>query len=425
MPKKIIDISPPLGAKPQQVKPPKIKVEKKREKRGKKPRLSIRWKILIIFLIIFGGIIFMTSQSRLALKIQPYLEALSFEETFEVRVEAESIGLAEKIIPGRFFEEDIEKWEQFKSSGVSQETGKAQGEIRVYNSHSPPTPITLRAGTRFLSSDNGKIFRCPEKIYLPAAKISQGKVVPSSVEVNVEAQEVGEDYNIGPSKFSLPGLAGDPLYYTIYAESQSPMTGGFIKEVKIVSTQDIANAQDSLLRILFREAKDSLRNKIPEDFVLLERAISEEESDIDCLQKPGGEYAEFSCQGNIKIKGLGFKLSDLKALAREFVAKIISPSEKLVEGSLNFEYLGQNLVLEKGKMILDLKIEGATYKDILIETLREQVEGKSKEEIKEIILNNYPQIESTSIKFWPFWIKKAPKTSERIKIELISDTLTY
>ena len=107
MPKKIIDISPPLGAKPQQVKPPKIKVEKKRKKRGKKPRLSIRWKILIIFLIIFGGIIFMTSQSRLALKIQPYLEALSFEETFEVRVEAESIGLAEKIIPGRFFEEDI------------------------------------------------------------------------------------------------------------------------------------------------------------------------------------------------------------------------------------------------------------------------------------------------------------------------------
>lgn len=367
----------------------------------------------------------MTSQSRLTLKIQPYLEALSFEETFEVRVEVGSIDLAEKIIPGRFFEEALEKWEQFKSTGLSQETGKAQGEIQVYNSHSPPTPITLRVGTRFLSSDNGKIFRCPEKIYLPAAKISQGKIVPSSVKVNVEAQEAGEDYNIGPSKFSLPGLSGNPLYYTIYAESQSSMTGGFIKEVKIVSAEDIANAQDSLARTLFRGAKDSLKNKIPEDFVLLERAILEEESDIDCLQKPEQEYEEFSCEGNIKIKGLGFKLSDLKALAREFVVKIISPSEKLVEGSLNFEYLGQNLVLEKGKMILDLKIEGAIYKDILIEMLREQVEGKSKEEIKEIILNNYPQIESTSIKFWPFWMRKAPKTSERIKIELISNTLTY
>lgn len=366
----------------------------------------------------------MTSQSRLALEIQPYLEPLSFEETFEVRVEAESIDLAEKIIPGRFFEEALEKWQQFRSTGVSQETGKAQGEIRVYNSHSPLTPITLRAGTRFLSSDNGKIFRSPERIYLPAAKMSQGRVVASSVEVNVEAQEAGEDYNIGPSQFSLPGLAGNPLYYTIYAESQSPMTGGFVEEVKIVSTQDIANAQDSLLRTLFREAKDSLRNKIPEDFVLLDKAISEEESDARCLQKVGGEYEEFSCEGDIKIKGLGFKLSDLNALSGEFVAKIISPSEKLVEGSLNFEYLSQNLILEKGKIILDLKIEGATYKDILIETLREQVEGKSKEEIKGLILNNYPQIESTSIKFWPFWIKKAPKTSERIKIELISNRLT-
>lgn len=421
MPKKIIDISPPLGAKPQ-AKPPKIKMERREEK---KPRSFLRWKILVIFLIIFGGIILIQINSRLTLKIQPYLEPLSFEETFEVRVDAESINLEEKIIPGRFFEEDVEKSEQFRSTGLSQEVGKAQGKIQVFNSHSPSTPITLRAGTRFLSSDNGKIFRSPEKIYLPAAKIIQGKAVPSSVEITVEAQEAGENYNIGPSNFSLPGLAGNPLYYTIYAESQSSMSGGFVKEVKIVSAEDIANAQDSLLRTLFREANDFLRNRISEDFVLLEKAVSEEESDVRCLQKSGGEYVEFSCQGNIKIKGLGFKLSDLKALSGKFVAKIISPSEKLVEGSLNFEYLSQNLILEKGKMILDLKIEGATYKDIPIETLKEQVEGKSKEEIREIILNNYPQIESTSVKFWPFWMKKAPKTSERIKIELISNRLTY
>lgn len=413
MPNKIIDISPP------QPRGPKIEKEKKpRFSLWWKVLISPWWKVLIILGVLFTGITLLTIQSKLDLKVQPYLESLSLEETFEVRVGAENVSLEGKIIPGRFFDDEIEKWEQFESTGKLQKTGKARGKIRVYNSHTPPTPLTLSATTRFLSSQNGKIFRSPEKIYLPAAKVSQGKVIPSIVEIEVEAQEPGEDYNIGPSKFSLPGLAGTPFYYTVYAESESSMAGGFKKEVRIVSEEDIENAKNSLHQNLFRDAKNSLRNKISEDFVLLEGAILEEDSELYCLQKPEQEYSEFSCQGKIKIKGIGFKLSDLKELSKIFIANIISPSEKLSEDSLNFEYLSQNLVLEKGKMILDLKIEGAIYKDIPIATLSEQIEGKSKEEIKEIIFSNYPQVESIKMKFWPFWVRKAPKTSDRIKIRL-------
>ncbi|MBZ9572928.1 hypothetical protein KJA17_01970 [Patescibacteria group bacterium] len=406
MPKKIFDIFP------KKLKAPEV------EKKEKKISFSLWWKIFIILGVLFGVIIFLTSQSKLDLKVGPYLESLSFEETFEVMVGAENVSLEGKIIPGRFFTQELEKWKQFESTGKSQKTGIAGGKIRVYNNHTPPTPVILRATTRFLSSENGKIFRCPEKIYLPSAKVSQGKVIPSSVEVEVEAQEPGEDYNIGPSQFSLPGLAGNPLYYTVYAESESPMTGGFKKEVRIVAAQDIENAKNSLRENLFREAKNSLRNKISEDFVLLEDAILTEAIEVYCLQKPETEIPEFSCQGKIKIKGLGFKLSDLKELSKIFIQNIIPPSEKLVEESLNFKYLSQNLVPGKGKMISDLKIEVAIYKNIPIATLSEQIEGKSKEEIQEIIFSNYPQVESIRIKFWPFWVRKAPKTSERIKIEL-------
>lgn len=410
MAKKIIDITPP-PAKPSQT-------EEVKETKEKKARFSLPWKILTVLAIVIFGIVLIQLNSKVELKVQPHLEPLTLEETFEVKVGAVGVNAQEKIIPGRFFEETLEKWQQFESTGISQKTGKASGKIRVYNSHHPPTSLNLRATTRFLSSEGGKVFRSPEKIYLPPAKLSQGKIVPSSVEIEVEAQEPGEDYNIGPSKFSLPGLAGTAFYYTIYAESDSPMTGGFVKEVKIVSQEDIEKAKNSFENYLLEEAKKSLGGKIPEDFVLLDNAMSTLQSSVDCLPKPESEIPEFSCQGEIEIKGIAFNLTNLKELSAAFIENLISANEKFLPASLSFKYLGENLILEKGKLILDLEIAFKTYQDISLETLAEQIEGKSKEEIEEVILDNYPQVEEVKVKFWPFWTRTAPKTSERIKIEL-------
>ena len=412
MPRKIIDISPPKA------KLPKIEIEKKEKKEKKKIRFSLWWKILIVLLVIFGlGFVLLERNAKLTLKIQPRLKEVSFEETFEVVVGETEVKLGEKIIPGKFFEKEVEKWKQFESTGISQKSGKAKGRIKVYNSHTPVTSLTLRVNTRFLSSKDGKVFRSLKKIYLPPAKIIQGKVVPSVVEVSVEAQEPGEEYNIGPSKFSVPGLVGTPYYYTIYGESDSPMSGGFKTETKVISEEDLENAKNSLLKVLREEAKKSLRNEIAKNFVLLDDAISKEQSKIYCLQKAGQEYAEFSCQGEIKIKGIAFKLSDLKEIAADFVRNNISSSEKLLVDSLDFQYLSQTLILEKGKMILEVMLNGRIFKDIPVLTLKEQIKGKSKGEIEKIISTNYPQVDRLSIEFWPFWLRNAPKSSKKIDVE--------
>lgn len=404
--KKIIDISPPESRLP-----------KTREKEKKKS-FSPLWKILIVLGVIFGGMVFLTNQSRLHLKIQPHLESLSFEETFEARIGAKNIELEEKIIPGEFFTREFEKWEKFESTGRSQKTVKAEGKIRVYNNHTPPTPVTLRAQTRFLSAEDGKIFRSPKKIYIPSARTENGRVIPGVAEIEVIAQEAGEDYNIGPSKFSVPGLAGTSLYYTVYAESDSPMTGGFKREIKIVSKEDIEKAEVALGQLLFQEAKGFLKNEIPGDFILLDDAILEESAEVHCLQKPETETSEFSCQGKIKIKGLGFKVSELKELVKVSAKPFLSPSKILLPETLNFEYQRIGVILGEGKMVSDLKIEAKIYKEVPVDTLSEQIAGYSKQEIEEVIFGSYPQVRSIEMKFWPFWVKGAPKNPARIRIEL-------
>jgi len=411
MAEKITDISSPQNFS-------KISSEKKLRE---KPSFHLFKKLIGIFLVLalfFGAIIFLNSQKKLTLYLGPKTEPIEFQEEIEVNVSQETIDFQERIIPGKFFEVEKEKWEIFQTTGKDFEEGKAQGIIRIYNTHTPPIPVTLRASTRFLSSEDGKIFKISEKVYLPPAQVKDGEVIPTSQEVLVVAQAAGEDYNIGPSNFSVPGLVGSALYYSIWAESISNMEGGFRKEIKKVTSQDLETAKKVLKESLRELAENSLKNEIKEPFVLDDKAIFEEDFQASCFEEVDSRVPEFNCQGKIKLKGLSFKISDLREFAIKNISTEIPASKRVCLENLNLNFFVKTVLKAEGKMISDLKIEGAMYEDISIAKAGEQIEGKSKEEIERIIFENFPQVESIEIKFWPFWIKKAPKNVERIKIEL-------
>jgi len=409
MTKKIFDILPPESKLPE--------LKKKKDKESKKQTPFFK-KIVLVIALFFGLIILISSQAQSEITIQPVRDSLTIVEELRISHEVQDIDFENKIIPAEFFEVEKETWQEFTSTGDSLEGEKAKGSIRVYNSHNPPRSITLRATTRFLSSDGSKYFRSPERIYIPAAKIENRKIVPSFVDVKVEAMETGEDYNIGPSKFSLPGFVGTSYYYTIYGESNSPMVGGFKGQIKTVSEEDIENAKNSLNESLLKQAQDSLKESLTEDFVLLSSAVFDEEIESSCLQKAGTETSQFTCQGKIKIRCLVFRESFLKEISKKFVLSEISASEKVIEELLNFEYLQDRTDLEKEEIVLKFKILAETYKEINEETLKLQIKRKTQEEIKDVVFNNFPEIEKIKIKFWPFWIRKTPNNLDRIKIKL-------
>ncbi len=422
MKKKIIDISPPQKSSEE-------KTEKKFEEKviiGKVSRVHKKRRNGLNFLVVsvivvgiavivyFGGFFL----AKLDLYLTPETEKEVFEDEIEVNLSQTTPDFTEKIIPGSFFETEEEKWQKFKATGKDSIEGKAEGMIRVYNSQSPVRSITLRATTRFLSAEGSKIFRAPDKIYLPPASIVGGKVIPSFKDVKVIAQEAGEEYNIGPTKFSVPGLTGTPLYYTVWAESFEPMKGGFKKEILVVSENDLESARDILKKDIKNLAENSLKNQLPEGFVLAEEGSIIDDIEVSCIEKTGEQVPEFNCQGKVKIKALAFRLSDLKNLAMEFIKSRIPPLKDFDSESLSLEYRARNLLGEEGKMILDLKTGVNIYDRISKEILLAQIRGKSEDEIREIVFESYPQIIKAEFKFWPFWVKKAPKSSDRINIEV-------
>lgn len=422
MKKKVIDILPPKKVsekKPEVVPEEKIVLEKISEKPLKK-KSALKFLfgfilVLCLILVVYVGGYFLAT---LVLYLTPTTETEVFESEVEVNISQIIPDFQEKIIPGNFFETEEEKLQKFEATGKDFIKAAAEGTIRVYNSHTPVRSITLRATTQFLSAEGGKIFRAPEKIYLPAAKVEGGKVIPSFKDVKVVAQEAGEEYNIIPTNFSVPKLAGTSFYYTVWAESTEPMEGGFKKELKVVTEEDLEKAKNIFRGSIENLARSSLSSQLPEGFVFSQGSDFVKDFQVSCVEEAGDQVSEFNCQGKIKMGALSFKLSDLKDLAIDFIGYNIPSLKDFDTQSLSLEYSARNLLLDRGKMVLNLKIRINIYDKISKEVLLSQIKGRSEKEIREIVFDNYPQVETMKFDFWPFWIKKAPKSLDKIKIEL-------
>jgi len=117
---------------------------------------------------------------------------------------------SQKVIPGNLFifSENDEK--EFKSTGQGKDEQMAKGIITIINNFSS-APQILVANTRFETPD-GKIFRLDSRIVIPGATMKNGKLEPSSIDVNVTAATSGPEYNIiacnDNCKFTIPGFKG-------------------------------------------------------------------------------------------------------------------------------------------------------------------------------------------------------------------------
>lgn len=385
------------------------------------PKLTFKLPLFIlIFLLACGGtFVYLTLLANAEINIRPTVEPIKIEDEIQISVAIAQVDAVNKIIPGQIIEKEAEKWATFSSTGTGKEQFGASGTIFVYNNINPPTALNLKEGTRFVSSQDGKIYKSKGKISLPAAKLENGKAVPSITEVEVVAQQEGEGYNIAPAKFSVPGLAGTTLYYSIWGESRENIEGGSEKEIKQITEQDMNLAKSGLTDSLKTELTAGLRDQVSPGFYLSEEAVDFTEPEISCSQEVGAVINEFNCYAKIKAKSMVFKEADLRFMAKSFIESKLSIAKKLEEQSLSVSVNPKGGVTESGNLAADLKIEANFYDAIDIQRLIGDLAGKTKDEMSLLLKENYPQIEKIDVKLWPFWIKKAPKNIEKVNAKVV------
>jgi len=412
------DAQEEVVAEPQYEKDPSLFYKK--EKTGLsfkffKPKRLIA--ALTILGLIAGGFILFYILPRANIVINPKKETIKFETEIIANKDINSVDKENNSVPAQVFQLEIDSSKKFPTTGEKDVEEKAEGTIMVYNQYSSE-PQSLVKTTRFLSED-GKLFRLVETTTIPGATINEGKIIASSKEVNVVADEAGEVYNISPSKFTIPGFKGTPKYTGFYGESQDVMSGGAKGIMRVVTKNDIEGALEIISLELKNKAQEEFNKKIPEELKLLEATQNLEVIESSTSIQADEPGKDFTATVKVRAWGLAFKEDDIFKLVEDSVGNKISENKVLLPLTIKVDYTNIETDSSKGVADLSCKIEATVAWKINNNAIKENLAGKDEIEVRRY-LSSLSEIEKAKIVFWPFWVKKIPNNKDKIKIVIDS-----
>ncbi|MCD6550147.1 hypothetical protein J7K24_01215 [bacterium] len=371
-------------------------------------------KIILCGIVLLAALLFVYSSffAKAEIYIKPVMHKFGSQIEIIVDKKANQIDLSKNIVPGFILEESNSLTKTFSASGKSIDEKKAEGIIRVYNNYSTFSQA-FRAQTRFMAA-SGEIFRTPTRVVIPGKKIEKGKEVPGYKDIRVIADQPGEEYNIGPTTFSIPGLVGTPLYTKFYAESFEPMKGGYRKEKPQVTEEDIQKAQEEVLETLRLEGKKVLQKKADDNgFVFLDQALFEQIQSTSSSANIGEMVDNFDFSGKMSLTALVFREKDIEKI----IANKIEENERIYLESLNYHWEVEKVDFKKGKMIVNLKFSVDLYPNINLKEIKSNVLDKNILDAKQMIIDD-ERVYNVEIKIKPFWRKKLPSRLNNIKVRI-------
>ncbi|MBI3638534.1 hypothetical protein HY227_02215 [Candidatus Wolfebacteria bacterium] len=397
---------------------------KEAEKQKRKERFRFKTYFLFAFLgIVLAGSIYAAVEFLPKAKIQITAQKFDWHYLNSVTANKGVAGIdpATKQIPAEIFSKRKNFTFSFPASGKKQVEKKASGKVLIYNSFSS-APQSLVAQTRF-SSPNGKIYRLEKTTVVPGAKISDGKIVPSSIEATVIAQSSGPDYNITDQgiRFSIPGFEGTPKYKSFYAELKDGIGGGFVGETAYATDADIKKYKEEAEKSIKENIEAFLLQEISSTFKIIDgnRQFTIVKEDIKPDADENGKFPIFiEAESSI----ITFKESDLLDLMKALANSDLRQRDGFNEA--NFEIKKQKIDLSagkfdqgQGKISFGVNFSGDFWQPLRVDDLKNQTAKKNEMELRNLI-RSLPGAEKAVISFWPFWVSRVPANLDRVEIEI-------
>lgn len=370
----------------------------RRQESAPRKKISKR-KIVITSILAFAFIFVVLLVSRQGAKVYIYAKEMT---------QSSSISIGLNYTPS---EMSSEKTVSVKATGEEQVTEKSKGRITIYNEYEEEEQRLLK-NTRF-ESTGGLIFRIPDSVVVPGLKRDdKGNVIPGKLEVEVLADQAGEEYNIAPGRFTVPGFKDLPQYNSFYAISEKPTEGGFDGIRKVISQSDRQTTENTLKAQLKDELIKASRDKTNEETLVL---ADESMIIYEILgDKVDGDNVSISARGT--IKAASFNFSDFSnSVARALIPQFSDKENVIIKNidDLNISVSKSDNQENKANIDISGGIEFLWKNDH--ESLKETLAGTNKNDINKTI-EMFPGIEKVSAEISPFWKKVFPEDASKIKI---------
>src|SRR3989344_14233 len=377
----------------------------------KNSKISAIGKILLLTVVLIAGGVAVVSFffARADVIVWPQSREVSVKETLRARTAAGD--LQTPTISGTLLEGDFEKTKLFSATGKEVKAERATGTIRVFNTFSSE-PQSLIQNTRFVA-ESGKLFRSVERVVVPGGSSSN----PGIKDVRVQAVEVGSEYNIEPSSFSIPGLAGTALYTYVYGKSLSQMAGGRVEESTVISQNDLEGAKQTLLEDIKKEAFEQFERMAPPDYLVFADSFALEIGKETMTAKQGDEQDAFTYTLQSSIKTLAVDEQEIRELLLNRLGKQLIDSEQLDEARIRAEYSSSSFSASAEILEFTVQGQGVVYREVDEQSVRANIQGKSKDEAEGIATGS-GDIRALEVSVWPFWMGSVPLQSSRVSVEI-------
>jgi hypothetical protein len=385
---------------------------------NKKKSKSLWFAVLIFVLLVGSGVGVSALMGGATVTVYPRHREPNVQALFEAKKSPQADELAYEIMT---LEATGER--QVQAAGEEQVTAQAVGSIFIYNAQQKE-PLRLVTNTRFQSAD-GLIFKIKDSAVVPGYTTdASGKKVPGVTNAQVYADQVGEQYNIAPGKFTVPGFKDSPEYTTIYGESTSPFTGGYNgKKFKIDDTE-LQTAQQALRTELRNSLLGRINTEKPAGFVLFNDAVT-----FTYESLPSVAYGEnlATIKEKVLLRIPLFKEDNFAA----FIAKATVPAYdenpvRIKDYSVfTFSYKGATTSSSDISNYTALSFNLAGKPQIIwkydVDALKADLLNVNKSGVN-TVLGKYPAIEKADAVIRPFWKTKFPTKTDEIKlIEVVED----
>ncbi|TSA45095.1 hypothetical protein D4R51_02540 [bacterium] len=384
-------------------------VHKKSKRNGK------FWAITSVSLIVFAGVVYalvvyILPKATISISIKK--TTIPFANTVIVDTNVNAPVMSGNIInlPGQLSVAKNNLSMNFPATGSSTVSTKAGGTLTIYNNYSAQAQILI-ANTRF-ESPEGKIFRLTSKITIPGAKIVSGKMMPSSIDVKVVADQTGPDYNVPSSQnWQIPGFKGTPRYGKFYAEAKVSMTGGALGNQMIPTLQDLEQGKIKIESALSDSLKSQTLILNSQNLKFLDNtsAFSITTENISSQVDKDGNFSIFAAG---ELRQLGFDENTL----RNTLVKFLSTSTaevKIDDFSINYGTSTVNLI--NGKMTFSVKGTLVHEPKIDFDDFKNSILGLDANALKMTVFA-LPGLQKANISFWPFWVNSVPKRASQVNM---------
>jgi hypothetical protein len=363
--------------------------------------------ILVIAAVFFGMPRFL-GNAKVVLNFQKM--PWEYQHAFTADKSAGSINATNNIIPAQVFVSNKNITQLFPASGNANVSQKAKGTITIYNAYSS-APQSLVATTRFVTPD-GKIFRLVNGVTVPGAQVTNGQIVPSSIDAPIIADQAGGAYNVSSTaKLTIPGFQGTAKYNGFYGSVAGSTSGGFVGDKAVPTASDITAAKAKVTDILQSAFSSGAQASYPANFKILDGATSTAIVKLS-VNTSTDQNGNFSVFGEAVFQAIGFDETALKAF---LLTQVENGTMSSAFSTLNMNYSGVRADFTNGTVSFSLDAQGTVEEAFSPDDFQSAILGKSIADARSMIAA-LPGLADGTISAWPSWLTNIPSNPNKVQI---------